>query len=410
MSIKQTLAICMLMVLAFPPLVAINAAQISYSVSTDRIIEPSDGQLASYTEHSPIFILSDTDFESQGWTGNGSSGNPYIIEDVNITVDSQICIIIWNVSAHFVIRNSYLSTAGEFADNVQIVGSSNGVVDNCTITGGRYGVEIRTSAEITVANCTIYGTDSMGITLLNSDSCFISSNIVYGTYRGIRFENSANGAVIGNKVYRTEQGGISMYFGTANNRIFYNFIGWNGPDSVIDRAFNAADNGDDNVWDDNISLGNFWWGYEGGPIYSIGGSGGAFDRFPYYFNDTQSPIINSRADDLGYEDGDDSSYIINWTAWDSHPYRYEITRGERVIESEIWHLQGVSLDVGGRNEGIYNYTIRFIDGSGNMVTDSLMVYVILYVLGDIGTNLVGYSSILAVIAVMSALILARKIR
>jgi parallel beta-helix repeat protein len=373
-------------------------------------MEPSSIGMPYFTEHSPIVILSDAEFAGQSWEGNGSSINPYIIERLNITVENQVCILIWNVTAHFIIRNSYLSTAGEFADNIQIVGSRNGVVDNCTITGGRYGVEIRTSTEITVANCTIYGTASMGITLTSSDACFISSNLVYGTNRGIRFWNSANGAVIGNKVYRAEEGGISMYFGTADNRIFYNFIGWNGPDGFTDRAFNAADNGDNNVWDDNISLGNFWWGYEGEETYNIGGAGDAFDRFPYYFNDTQAPIIVNRAEDMGYELDDGTSYIINWTAWDSHPYRYEITRGERVIESDIWHLQNISLNVGGLNEGIYNFTIHFIDGSGNRNTDTLMVYVIHYVLGDIGTDLVGYASILTIFVVMSLLILARKVR
>jgi parallel beta-helix repeat protein len=397
------------MMLATFPLSAFNAVEVSHDVSIDGAIEPSHAPPTSFITHGPIIVQDDLDFESQQWEGNGSYVNPYMIENLNITVDSQICIMIYNVTAHFVIRNSYLSTTGELADNLLILNSRNGIVDNCSITGGSRGIEIRASTEITVANCTIYGTGSMGIAVYLSDRCHIISNSIYGTYTGIIFHNSANGAVIGNKIYRAETQGISMYFGTSDNQIFYNFIGWNGPDDSIDLSHNAADNGQDNVWDDNISLGNFWWGYDGGDNYQINGVGGASDRFPHYFNDTESPVFIRRADDLSYEDSDERNYQVQWEASDSNPYRYEIEVNGILVESEIWHWQTVSLDVGGLKEGVYNYTIDFIDGSGNLITDFVIVYVVHYILGDIGTTLVGSSSIIAVFVVLVALILMRKL-
>jgi len=201
-----------------------------------------------------------------------------------------------------------------------------------------------------------------------------------------------------------------MYFGTSDNRIFYNLIGWNGPDDSIDFSYNAADNGQNNVWDDNVSLGNFWWGYDGGDNYLINGMGGASDRFPHYFNDTESPVFVRRADDLSYEDSDERNYQVQWEAFDSNPYRYEIEVDGILVESEIWHWQTVSLDVGGLKEGVYNYTIDFVDGSGNLITDFVIVYVVHYILGNIGTTLVASSSIIAVFVVLVALILVRKLR
>jgi parallel beta-helix repeat protein len=397
----------MLLLLAAPPIVAIKGKQLDNVISRSSI--ESTSVTSSYVEHSEILIRSDADFLEQGWEGDGSLLNPFVIENLNITLSDQTCILIYNVTDHFVIRNSYLSTTGVLADNIQIIRSRNGVVDNCTITGGRYGVSISSSRDITVTNCTVYATN-MGITVSLSDQCFIGSNTVYETHRGIRFYGTANGTVSSNIVYRATEGGISMDYGTADNQIFYNYIGWNGPEGRTDSNFNAVDDGQNNVWDDSIGFGNFWWGYEGSEIYNIGGSGDASDRYPTYFNDTQAPIISNRADDLVYEDGDSSSYIINWTAYDSHPYRYEINRDGIVIDSEVWHLQSVSLDVGGLDEGVYNFTIIFMDGSGNRQTDSLIVYVIFYVLGDIGTEFVWYSSILAVFAVMTAIVLMRKFR
>lgn len=398
------------MMLATLPLSAFNAVEISHDVSIDGAIEPSQAPSMSLITHGPIIVQDNLDFESQRWEGNGSYVNPYMIENLNITVDSQNCIMIYNVTAHFVIRNSYLSTNGESTDNLLILNSRNGLVDNCSITGGRRGIEIRGSTQITVINCTIFGTSSMGITVGLSDNCHIISNAIYGTYTGVIFYNSVNGAVIGNKVYRAEAQGILMSFGTFDNRIFYNLIGWNGPEDSIDFSHNAADNGQSNVWDDNVSLGNFWWGYDGGDNYQISGVGGASDRFPQYFNDTESPVFVKRADDLSYEDSDELNYQVQWEAYDSNPYRYEIEVNGIFVESEIWHLQTVSLDVGGLGEGVYNYTIDFIDGSGKLITDFVIVYVVHYILGGIGTTLVGSSSIIAVFVVFVVLILMRKVR
>ncbi len=396
------------MLLAAPPLAAVSGALLNNNISRASI-ETTSTDPSSYIEHSDVLIRRHADFIEQGWEGNGSIFNPFVIENLNITLQGQTCILIYNITAHFVIRDSYLATTGIIADNIQIINSRNGVVDNCTITGGRYGVSISSSRDITVANCTVFAA-SVGITVSFTDFCFIISNTIYETYRGIRFYDVTNGAIVSNKVYRAQEGGILMGFWTSANQIFYNYIGWNGPEGLTNRNFNAVDDGQDNVWDDSIGFGNFWWGYEGDESYNIDGIGEASDRYPTYFNDTQPPIISNRADDLVYEDGDSSSFIINWTAHDSHPYRYEIRRDGSVIESDVWHLQSLSLDVGGLDEGVYNFTINFIDGSGNRGSDSLIVYVILYILGDIGTDLVWFSSIIAVFVVMTAIVLMRKFR
>ncbi|MFW9911476.1 MAG: right-handed parallel beta-helix repeat-containing protein [Candidatus Thorarchaeota archaeon] len=407
MSSRPSIVLCILLLLAVPILASVTAKE-SYDCGTKTGIETTSITPSSI-EHSQITIRNNRDFPQQGWEGSGTSSDPYIIENLNISLSSDTCILIYNVTAHFVIRNSYLSTSDEFAFNIQFISSSSGKVDNCTITGGGYGVSISSSSGIDVANCTIYSTNT-GISISNSESCFIGSNSIYGTNTGVRFYNSMNNTVADNKVYRAEDRGIVMDYWTSDNRIFYNHVGWNGPDGQPDHAFNAVDQGENNVWDDNISLGNFWSEYEGSGIYAIEGTGEAFDRYPTYFNDTQAPIFKNRAEDLAYDVGDRSIHFINWTAHDAHPYRYEIVRDDSIIQSGIWHLQSVRVDVGRLDEGVHNFTINFVDGSGNRINDSAIVYVILYLLGDVGTDLVGYASIIAVFAVMSMVILLRKRR
>ncbi|MFX0062145.1 MAG: hypothetical protein ACFFC7_08140, partial [Candidatus Hermodarchaeota archaeon] len=78
--------------------------------------------LNSYTPHSPISIVNDTDFANQAlaesWLGNGSSNNPYRIE--NYTIDqanaADDCIRIFNTTVHFIIQNCYVgNTTGPHA-------------------------------------------------------------------------------------------------------------------------------------------------------------------------------------------------------------------------------------------------------------------------------------------------------
>ncbi|MFX0054223.1 MAG: right-handed parallel beta-helix repeat-containing protein [Promethearchaeota archaeon] len=407
MSPRPIIALCMLMLLAVFPTAGITANKSNISTAKGGIIERSI--TSSNIEHPQIVIRNDRDFLQQGWEGNGSASDPYIIENLNISLGSETCILIYNVTAHFVIRNSYLSTSDDFAYNIQVITSRNGRIDNCTITGGGYGISISSSSGIEVTSSTICSTD-MGISISNSELCFIESNKIYGTKTGIRVYDSMNNTVTANKVYRAEEWGIAMDYFTGSNRIFHNHVGWNGPDGQPNRAFNALDHGQNNIWDDNISQGNFWSEYDGSGIYAIEGTGESFDRYPTYFNDTQAPFFMNRAEDLVYEVGDSKRHLINWTAHDMFPYRYEVARENRIFQSGIWHRQSIRVDVGGLDEGVHNITISFIDGCGNSISDSAIVYVILYVLGDIGTDLVGYASIIAVFVVMSMVILMRKRR
>ncbi|MHA2118176.1 MAG: hypothetical protein ACW98J_04580, partial [Candidatus Thorarchaeota archaeon] len=129
MSPRQIIALCILMLLAAPPLAAVSGAPLNNTISRASI-ETTSTDPSSYIEHSDVLIRRDADFIEQGWEGNGSAFNPFVIENLNISLQGQTCILIYNITAHFVIRDSYLSTDGVIADNIQIISSRNGMVDN----------------------------------------------------------------------------------------------------------------------------------------------------------------------------------------------------------------------------------------------------------------------------------------
>ncbi|UCH05094.1 MAG: hypothetical protein JSW05_02740 [Candidatus Thorarchaeota archaeon] len=70
--------------------------------------EERPAQEKSYLNHSPISITSDADFAAQkaaeGWAGNGTQTNPYVIEGYNIT-HSVVILEVANVSSFLIIRD-----------------------------------------------------------------------------------------------------------------------------------------------------------------------------------------------------------------------------------------------------------------------------------------------------------------
>ncbi|MFW9844007.1 MAG: hypothetical protein ACFFEV_05490, partial [Candidatus Thorarchaeota archaeon] len=72
----------------------------SHNIVTDWLQELS--------EHEPFEIFSDIDFVDQGWLGNGSESNPFIIEGIMIRAPFS-SILIWNTTKHFEIRRCYFT-------------------------------------------------------------------------------------------------------------------------------------------------------------------------------------------------------------------------------------------------------------------------------------------------------------
>ncbi len=84
---------------------------------------PQDSFVPSYITHSPITITSNADFVSQGFSGNGTAEDPYVIEGYNITTTGD-CISIQDTDVYFIIRDCLL-TAGTSNDGTVEINSEN---------------------------------------------------------------------------------------------------------------------------------------------------------------------------------------------------------------------------------------------------------------------------------------------
>ena len=146
--------ILILSMIVFSP----NLATLPTSANIDEssILIPSE-----YIVHDPINITSNSDFESQGWPGNGTVVNPYVLENLTITQQIQYdpCIEIKDTTAYYVIRNCYLDAPLD-GNAVYIQNAGDGRIENCDIIGDGFYISALycvDSFHTVVNNCTVIG-------------------------------------------------------------------------------------------------------------------------------------------------------------------------------------------------------------------------------------------------------------
>ncbi|MHA1881923.1 MAG: right-handed parallel beta-helix repeat-containing protein [Candidatus Thorarchaeota archaeon] len=106
----------------------------SYTVSQESV----------YTQHDKINIRYNEDLVAQGWPGDGTPENPYLIEGLNITIESDTCITIYRTDAYLIIRNCHLYSERYTA--IRIDYANNCLVENNTV----HGISLYKSSDCTV--------------------------------------------------------------------------------------------------------------------------------------------------------------------------------------------------------------------------------------------------------------------
>ncbi|MHA2402296.1 MAG: hypothetical protein ACXADH_04830, partial [Candidatus Kariarchaeaceae archaeon] len=91
--------------------------------------------------------------------------------------------------------------------------------------------------------------------------------------------------------------------------------------------------------------------------------------------DSAKPIIISIPDDLSYSFGT-IGHALHWIAQDTNPTTFTVYRNHVEVQSGSWVThETITINVDGLNEGIYNYTIVYVDAAGNQNSDSANVTV-----------------------------------
>jgi|GEM_PF-1383821 len=178
-----------------------------------------------YTSHEPIYIDGNEDFASQasseGWAGDGTEGNPYVIENYDINASSADGIYIYNTDVYFIIRNCTIHDGkSNNHDCIYFYSVTNGRIDNLTSYNNSYGIELWYSSNNIITNCTVYNNFWYGIYLYSSSNnntisnCIVYNNNDYGIY----LDSASNNTICVCNISNNYCGGIK-FISSCNNLI-----------------------------------------------------------------------------------------------------------------------------------------------------------------------------------------------
>ncbi len=172
----------------------------------------------TYTPHTPIRINGNAGFAAQaaaeGWPGDGSEGNPYVIEGYEINGTGHgYCIYVGNTTVHFVVGGCYVHNASgnlyeeHFRDiGVYFWNVQNGNIENNTISNN----------------------NASGIRLYRSNYInIINNNVTLNRYSGIYIYWQSEYNIISGNIFADNRDGISVV-DTSKNYFYNNIMAGNG--------------------------------------------------------------------------------------------------------------------------------------------------------------------------------------
>ena len=324
-------------------LILLCSSLLVVSSSTDKFPRVQYSACIS-SSHPSINITCNADFISQGWSGDGTPDDPFLIQSLDIT-SNVTCIRIADTTAWFIIRDCQLESFWDedYAigyDAVELCNVSNGVLENCDIHGsasciflvdcnntevrdchlrsisahglygirlqecrilennipqsGMHGVELMDGNDIDLTDNQISDSLQSGVSFHKLSRCTITDNAVSSCNgHGMRFDELLTSSVFGNSI--TLNGAYGLYAYAINSSFVNNTVTENhgygidltGSGNTLygntiggNGVSNARDRGSNNTWDDSVSLGNAWGDYTGFGSYAIEGEAGSIDRYP----------------------------------------------------------------------------------------------------------------------------------
>ncbi|MFW9947719.1 MAG: right-handed parallel beta-helix repeat-containing protein, partial [Candidatus Odinarchaeota archaeon] len=198
------------------------------SLSKENPIEKDTNNIKPNIVRSPIIINGNSNFTLvNGVTpgGDGTYGNPYIIEDFTIDIDGPTnCIFINNTDAYFKIQNCTLENSDTSGTTIRLKNVTNGLIFDNDINLGA--IQLFYSNNITFSDNQIL--NCREFYFLYSDNNELRNNYIQNSTTGIRFVRSNNNTIIANEIYDCGDYGIKIHDKSNNTRITENYIYNNG--------------------------------------------------------------------------------------------------------------------------------------------------------------------------------------
>jgi hypothetical protein len=266
----------------------------------------------------------------------------------------------------YIIERLNITTLGEACIQIHNVNVSF-VIRNCILDNQRASfhavVELANVQNGTIEdNIIIAGVE--GIRVSQSANLWILDNTICNSGSGLRLVSSLNITASGNSVYRHSLGVV--------------LFNWNA---------------------------NLWSNYASPGPHNITGDSNSQDLFPVLLIDREGPIINSPNDIVM---GEGSNVNVTWFPIDAFPYEFTIHENAVATGIGAWINNEFIVNLRNLEPGDYTLSISVEDGSGNTTDDIVEVSVLFVILGDIGTELVAYASVLSIVLFLVVLCLLKR--
>ncbi|MFX1252629.1 MAG: right-handed parallel beta-helix repeat-containing protein [Promethearchaeota archaeon] len=199
------------------------------SLESNPCISPASFSI-QYMSHPPIYINGNMSATAavEGWAGNGTVSNPYLIEGWSITNRTSILIHIENTVSYFIIRNNNLNGMASDSMGIFLQNVINGKIESNTIHSCKWGIYLNSSTNNILSNNTSYNHRDCGILLgAMSDDNTVRNNACYQNGEsGIMLDEvSDNNIVRNNTSYQNGVWGILL--DDVNNNIVRNNTSFN---------------------------------------------------------------------------------------------------------------------------------------------------------------------------------------
>lgn len=218
----------------------------SYQITINQQISETGKNNNSYNKHNPIYINGNSEFTQENGvlSGNGTKKNPYVIEGWDILSKkgknkNSYGIQIENTDSYFVIKNCYIHHFNRYISHlvylfkwtsdwgIRLYNVSNGIIDNCYITGTGHTIRLNNSKNNVISNC-YYDNNGCGIGIFdNSFNNTIKNCNSHNYVCGICiYYNSYNNTVLNCSTYLSFTSLHSRFHFLLNNGLGSGWIGF----------------------------------------------------------------------------------------------------------------------------------------------------------------------------------------
>ena len=204
------------LLLVIPVAVILLLSVVVPGAVTAEEVEEEENDTNNYIVREPIRIDGNDDFAAQaaaeGWPGDGSEGNPYVIEGYEINGTGYgYGIYVGNTTVHFVVRRCYVHNVSGIRNYPYFLNE---------------GIQFYTVQNGNISSNIISDNEEGGIRFMEAENNIVADNYIINNYRGVTLGGSHKNVITRNIIHsdtRSPQTGIGLAY-SDNNIINNNTI------------------------------------------------------------------------------------------------------------------------------------------------------------------------------------------